>query len=199
MLVFAAAFCPSQFHCSSFRPSRGPFFMWGYFILVCRYMDDEVKATRPPSSKFYETVLRDSGTDQSVHLMHDTAMHYLQIFTGAMASFPDTPVDAVVLEPLSAMSGECSCNVRWCYGSTVWLVAGGVNPQYSVASVDSWLACLLNCVAFHFSVLVFADGYLLGFWIFPLRWPLPVLQTRTTTTTDCTPSVLVRRSSPTSR
>ena len=33
-----------------------------------------------------------------------TMRRYLQIFTGALASFPDDEVDAVVLEPLSAMS-----------------------------------------------------------------------------------------------
>jgi len=66
------------------------------------YMDDEVKALTDPGEGF-TTALVDPATSQSVLLHHDSAMRYLQIFTGAMASFPDD-VDAVVLEPLSAMS-----------------------------------------------------------------------------------------------
>ena len=57
-----------------------------------------------PAHRHFETRLIDPGTAQSVVLEHDEEMRYLQIFTGAMASFPDTPIDAVVLEPLSAMS-----------------------------------------------------------------------------------------------
>jgi len=68
------------------------------------YMDDEVKAMSRPSSGFYTTKLVDPATSQAVLLNHDSDMRYLQIFTGAKASFPTTPVDAVVLEPLSAMS-----------------------------------------------------------------------------------------------
>lgn len=51
----------------------------------------------------FTTTLSDPATAQSVKLLHNADMRYLQIFTGAMASFPDG-VDAVVLEPLSAMS-----------------------------------------------------------------------------------------------
>merc|ERR1712166_312932 len=65
-------------------------------------MDDEVKAMRPLQRDF-ATRLVDPSTEQTVVLHHGAAMHYLQIFTGAVASFDGAP-DAVVLEPLSAMS-----------------------------------------------------------------------------------------------
>ena len=76
------------------------------------YMDDELKATRAGDALEIDPVLGpipahrhfDPGTAQSVVLEHDEEIRYLQIFTGAIASFPDTPIDAVVLEPLSAMS-----------------------------------------------------------------------------------------------
>lgn len=71
-------------------------------VAAPRYMDDEVKAMLP-STPGFATRMVDPSTSQTVVLHHDRNMRYLQIFTGALTSFPNAP-DAVVLEPLSAMS-----------------------------------------------------------------------------------------------
>lgn len=71
---------------------------------VPTYMDDEVKALRAcPGSEdsFFATRLVDPVLSDTTVLLHDHSFRYLQIFTGAKATWG---ADAVVLEPLSAMS-----------------------------------------------------------------------------------------------
>uniref|UniRef100_A0A7S3EQS1 Uncharacterized protein n=1 Tax=Haptolina ericina TaxID=156174 RepID=A0A7S3EQS1_9EUKA len=80
------------------------------------YMDDEVKVTTPLTSGIaavrkrgipsfwdrgdvFKTRLHDPVDDATTVLWHQSA--YLQVWTGALSAFG---VDAVVLEPLSAMS-----------------------------------------------------------------------------------------------
>lgn len=72
---------------------------------VPTYHDDEYKALQPSneacglSGGKFKTKLTDPMTDYVTILSHES--HYLQIWTGALATFG---VDAVVLEPLSSMS-----------------------------------------------------------------------------------------------
>jgi aldose 1-epimerase len=67
------------------------------------YMDDEVKVLSPENctGPFFSTRLVDPVLGDTTVLMHDRSFRYLQIFTGAKATWG---VDAVVLEPLSSMS-----------------------------------------------------------------------------------------------
>jgi hypothetical protein len=123
-------------------------------------MDDEVKALRPPARRSpagvleFETALQDPSTGQAVSLFHDSFMHYLQIFTGAMASFPETPVDAVVLEPLSAMSSTCGARRPCCLPAgvpaslpTFPCVRASVRaglPDFPGAAIMTTAVCLLT-------------------------------------------------------
>ena len=69
---------------------------------VPTYHDDEYKALQPNNKKcegMFRTVLTDPVTDDVTILSHES--HYIQVWTGALATFG---VDAVVLEPLSSMS-----------------------------------------------------------------------------------------------
>ena len=64
------------------------------------YMDDEVKALDPTRcGPVFQTVMFDPITQATTTLWHQS--HYLQVWTGALSTFG---VDAIVLEPLSAMS-----------------------------------------------------------------------------------------------
>jgi hypothetical protein len=68
---------------------------------VPAYYDDEFKAMRPQdcTEKLFQTKLFDPVTDETTVLHHQS--RYLQVWTGGLTTFG---VDAVVLEPLSAMS-----------------------------------------------------------------------------------------------
>ena len=69
---------------------------------VPAYHDDEYKALQPNNEEcegMFRTVLTDPVTDYVTVLSHES--HYIQVWTGALATFG---VDAVVLEPLSSMS-----------------------------------------------------------------------------------------------
>jgi galactose mutarotase-like enzyme len=81
---------------------------------VPTYHDDEYKALQPSNKACglnnlgskqlngggrFRTKLTDPVTDYVTILSHES--HYLQVWTGALATFG---VDAVVLEPLSSMS-----------------------------------------------------------------------------------------------
>ena len=63
------------------------------------YHDDEYKALQPCESNLLRTTLTDPVTDEVTILTHES--RYIQVWTGALSTFG---VDAVVLEPLSAMS-----------------------------------------------------------------------------------------------
>jgi len=66
------------------------------------YFDTEVKATRACAGKDgYTTKLYDPASGDTLALTHTAPYRYLQVWTGAMSTFG---VDAVVLEPLGAMS-----------------------------------------------------------------------------------------------
>ena len=68
---------------------------------VPEYHDDEFKAMRPQdcTEQLFQTKLLDPVTDETTVLHHQS--RYLQVWTGGVTTFG---VDAVVLEPLSAMS-----------------------------------------------------------------------------------------------
>ena len=68
---------------------------------VPEYHDDEFKALRPQdcAGGLFRTSLHDPVTDFTTVLHHQSS--YLQVWTGALTTFG---IDAVVLEPLSAMS-----------------------------------------------------------------------------------------------
>lgn len=67
------------------------------------YFDEEVKATQHCLSTHgvYTTTLHDPETGDGVNMRSTAPYRYMQVWTGAMSTFG---IDAIVLEPLSAMS-----------------------------------------------------------------------------------------------